>query len=97
MIIVDDIQRLLIQYATYINDLDYIIQQENWINDYLNEIAEDIYLAYQYRKELDQYKHIIQTELEILEQRLIAIAYRLKCYKPAYKYFENYFSDLLNL
>lgn len=93
----DDIQILLIQYATYINDLEDILQQENWTNDYLNEIAEDIYLAYLYRKELDRYKHILQTELDALDRRLIAIAYKLRDYIPAYKYFVTYFSDLFHV
>jgi len=97
MTIVDDMQRLLIQYATYINDLEDILQQENWTDNYLNEIVEDIYLAHLCRKELDQHKQVLQAELDALDQRLISIAYKLRDHMPAYKYFVTYFSDLLNL
>jgi len=97
MTIMDDMQRLLIQYATYINDLEDILQQENWTDNYLYEIAEDIYLAYLCRKELDQHKQVLQAELDALDQRLISIAHKLRDYMPAYKYFITYFSDLLNL
>jgi len=93
----DKQKNLLVQYATYINSLEDILQQENWTDNYLNEIAEDMYLAYQCRKELDQYKYAIQAELVVLDQRLIIVANKLKRYKSAYKYFEKYYSELLGI
>ena len=84
---------MLVKYATYINDLEDILSEEDW-KERLNEIAEDIFLAYEYRKDLREYNE----DLKKLDERLLKIGERLKeVYPPAYEYFEKFFQGLIPL
>ena len=80
----------LVKYATYINDLEDILSEEDW-QKRLNEIAEDIFLAYEYRKDLREYNE----DLKKLDERLLKIGEKLKkLHPPAYEYFEKFFKEV---
>ena len=81
----------LAKYATFINDLDDILNDSDWKEE-LNDIAEDIFLAYIYRKSLEKAPEKLYKQIEDLDRKLLNLAKKLKViYKPAYEYFLKYF------
>ena len=86
-------ESLLVKYATYINDLEDILSEEDW-KERLNEIAEDIFLAYEHRKDLREYIE----DLKKLDERMLKVGEKLKEVSPhAYAYFEKFFKELILL
>ena len=82
------------KYATFINDLEEILNDKDW-REQLNEIAEDVSLAYDYRKALEKAPKKIQDEIHKLDEKLLKIGERLKAvYPPAYEYFIKHFDWL---
>jgi len=48
----------------------------------LNEVVEDIFFAYEYRKDLKEYESEIQDDLKELDERLLKIGEKLKEISP---------------
>jgi len=89
-------ESLLVKYATYINDLEDILSEEDW-KERLNEIAEDIFLACECRKALREYQEA-KEDLKKLDERLLKVCEKLKeLHPPAYQYFEKFFRELIPL
>ena len=85
----------LSKYSTLLWDLEQIISDTDW-RDYLSEIAEDIFLAYLCRKELEKSPYRDSEEIKTLDEELIKIAERLKnLHPPAYRYFLKHFQWLI--
>jgi len=86
-------ESLLVNYATFINDLEDVLSCQDW-KERLNEIAEDIFLAYEHRKDLRE----DNEDLKKLDERMFKIGEKLKeVYPPAYEYFEKFFRELIPL
>ena len=74
--------------------MEEILNDKDW-REQLNEIAEDVSLAYEYRKALEKAPKKIQSEIYKLDERLLKIGERLKViYPPAYEYFSKHFDWL---
>ena len=87
-------ERLLVEYASLINDLEDTLSEEDW-KDRLNEIAEDLFLACECRKALREYQEV-KEDLKILDERMLKIGEKLKeLHPPAYEYFRTLFGELI--
>jgi len=77
------------KYATFINDLKEILNDSDW-RDELNDIAEDIALAYAYRKDLERAPKELHPKIREWDTKLLRLGNRLeKLHKPAYEYFNK--------
>jgi len=87
----------LAKYATFINDLEEILSDPDW-RDELNNIAEDIALAYTYRKDLEIAPKELHPKIREWDTKLLRLGNRLeKLHKPAYEYFKKHFNWLRRL
>jgi len=86
----------LAKYETFINDLEDILSDEDW-RENLNDIAEDIFLAYLYRKDLEKAPKKLLPQIKALDLKLLRLGKKLKTlHFPAYKYFLKHFGWLVN-
>ncbi len=83
------------KYATFINDLEEILKDPDWKKE-LNDIAEDISLAYDYRKALEKAPKKLQNQIRMWDEKLLKLGEKLsEMHKPAYEYFLKHFRWLL--
>jgi hypothetical protein len=84
----------LAKYATFINDLEEILNDPDWKEE-LNDIAEDIALAYDYRKALEKAPKKLRPQISEWDGKLLKLGNRLRrLHKPAYEYFKKHFNWL---
>jgi len=76
-----DYELWLVRYATYINELEDILSDENW-EEKLDDIVNYIRITYNYRKDLREYESEIQDDLKELDERLLKIGEKLKEISP---------------
>ena len=85
----------LAKYETFINDLEELLNDPDWREE-LNDIAEDIFLAYIYRKDLENAPKKLFHQIKELDLKLLSLGRKLKTlHHPAYEYFLKHFSWLL--
>jgi len=88
-------ENYLTKYETFINDLEDILRDADWKEE-LNDIAEDIFLAYLYRKDLTEAPENLIPQIKALDLKLLMLGRKLKTlHPPAYEYFLKHFSWLL--
>lgn len=74
--------------------MEEILNDPDW-QDELNDIAEDITLAYAYRKDLEKAPKKLHPKIREWDVKLLSLGDRLgKLHKPAYEYFKEHFSWL---
>ena len=84
----------LAKYKTLIDDLEELLNDSDWWEE-LNDIAEDIFLAYLYRKDLEKAPRNLSTQIRELDLKILSLGERLKAlHPPAYEYFLKHFGWL---
>jgi len=74
--------------------LEEILNDPDWWEE-LNDIAEDITLAYTYRKNLERAPKKLYPKIREWDNKLLILGNRLgELHKPAYEYFKKHFSWL---
>jgi len=92
----DKYEIYLSKYDTFISDLEEILSNPDW-RDELNDIAEDIFLAYLYRKELEKAPNRFFSKIRNLDLKLLSLGEELKAlHPPAYNYFLKHFKWLID-
>jgi len=71
----------LAKYETFVNDLADILSDEDW-RESLNDIAEDIFLAYLYRKDLEKAPKKLLPQIKVLDLKLLKLGRKLKTLHP---------------
>ena len=84
----------LAKYKTFIEDLEELLNESDWREE-LNNIAEDIFLAYIYRKDLEKAPKKLSNQIRKLDVKILSLGEKLKTlHPPAYKYFLKHFGWL---
>ena len=84
----------LAKYETFIDGLEELLNGSDWWEE-LNDIAEDIFLVYLYRKDLEKAPKKLFTQIRELDLKILSLGERLKAlHLPAYEYFLKHFGWL---
>jgi len=76
--------------------LEELLSEPDWREE-LNDIAEDIFLAYLYRKGLVKAPKKLFSRIRELDLKILSLGEKLKAlHPPAYEYFLKHFGWLVN-